>query len=125
MTPPRAAIVLVLCCVLPAAILFGVNAAKGAPPRAWHPAECTRYCHDHGCRHDPVLPDLLTADDGLYGWTIDALYAAGGLTGLDSATGYGVANLVLLCAGWPGAMLALLAIGLAQRVRLRRLRRRR
>jgi len=125
LTRPLAVILLVAACVAPWGILLGTNALRDDPPRAWRADRCTRHCHDHGCRHDPVLPDALSGDDGLFGLTIDALYRAGRLTGLDAATGYGVANLVLFCVVWPGGMLALLAVGLFQRVRLRALRRRR
>jgi len=123
MTRTVAAIVLVAAVAGPWCFLLGTNALFGEPDTIHRPDRCTRHCHDHGCHHDPVLPDLLTSDHGLYGWTIRALYAAGDNTGLDRSTGYGLANLVVFCVLWPGLMLALLAIGLIQRVRIRELRR--
>jgi len=120
-----AALVLVAAIAAPWGILFAVNGIMGEPERGHWAGHCTRHCHDHGCPHDPVLPDLLTSDDGVYGWTIRALYAAGMRTGLDRARGYGLANLALFCAAWPGVMWALLAVGLAQRVRIRERRGRR
>ena len=125
MRPWTARAILLLAVVSPWGALFATNAAMGRTDPTWHPDRCTRHCHDHGCAHDPVLPDLLTADRGLYGATIRALFDAGRLTGLGANEGYGLVNLALFCAAWPGAMLALLAIGLSQRVRLRRRRERR
>jgi hypothetical protein len=114
--------ILVAAAVLPWATLLATNAWLGTPDR-WHEQHrCTRSCHDRGCPHDPWLPDLLASDEGLYGHTIHALFEAGRSTGLEARTGYGLVNLVLFCAVWPGLMWGLLALGLAQRLRLRRLR---
>lgn len=123
MTRPVAAALLVLALISPWAVLFGTNALRETPVTAHLADECTHHCHDRGCPHDPALPGWLTSDQGLYGRTIHALYAAGSVTGLDRATGYGLANLVLLCAAWPGLMATLLAVGLHQRVRIREARR--
>ncbi len=121
----RAIVVLILAGIVPWATLFATNAWLGEPPWPHDPDHCTRRCHDRGCPHDPRLPDVLTSDEGLYGATIHALFEAGSSAGLGRQIGYGLANLVLFCAVWPGLIWGLLAVGLAQRVRLRRLRGRR
>ncbi|MDP7112300.1 MAG: hypothetical protein QGH45_10060 [Myxococcota bacterium] len=123
MTWRRAIVVLILAAVVPWATLFATNAWMGEPAWSHDSERCTRRCHDRGCPHDPWLPDLLASDEGLYGATILALFEAGRATGLEVDVGYGLANLVLFCAVWPGLMWALLAVALAQRIRLRRLRR--
>ena len=125
MTRPVAATLLVLALLSPWAVLFGTNALRQDPVAAYRHDVCTRHCHDRGCSHAPVLPGWLTSDRGLHGATIRALYEAGEYTGLDRNTGYGLANLVVFCAAWPGLMVLLLALGLYQRVRIRDLRRRR
>jgi len=116
-------VILVLAAVSPWATLLATNAVMGEPVRTWDPEQCTRRCHDRGCHHDPVLPEVIAGDDGLYGKTIHALYEAGAGMGLGRQIGYGLANLLLFCALWPGLMWGLLAVGLEQRVRIRRLRR--
>ena len=70
-----------------------------------------------------MLPAFLVGDDGLFGWTVGALYALGhvlvpGRGGL----GYGAANLLVFCVIWPGVMYALYVVALRQRRRLRDLR---
>ena len=116
-------IVLVSAATAPWCVLFGTNAYLGDPAAVYRADRCTRHCHDHGCPHEPLLPERLTSDRGLYGWTIRALYRAGEHTELARSTGYGLVNLLLFCALWPGLMLALLALALSQRVRIRDLRR--
>ncbi len=122
MTRSLAATLLLLALTVPWIALFATNALRETPTPQHHADRCTRHCHDHNCPHDPALPGWLTSDQGLYGKTIRALYAGGGLTGLDRNTGYGLANLVVFCAVWPGAMALMLAVGLFQRVRIRELR---
>ena len=62
---------------------------------------CTRYCHNHGCKHTPVLPDLLTGDQYLYGETIHFLYQFGEgfrlFLPISRSEGYGLANLLIFC----------------------------
>ena len=100
---------------------------RSAVPREPFRADrCTWYCHNHGCRHAPALPSLLTGDDGLFGKTVGALHAAGdALAPARPGIGYGAANLIVFCAVWPGGMYALYLIALRQRRRIRALRRER
>jgi hypothetical protein len=58
---------------------------------------CSWYCHDHNCHHNARLPDRLTADDGAFGMTINALAEAGRSTGL----GYQGMNVLVFCVIWP------------------------
>lgn len=110
----------------PWAILVAVNSASPEPERAFHRDRCTRACHDHGCRHAPVLPPALTSDQGLFGAAVRALHVAGGATGLGRARGYGAANIAIFCVLWPLLMLALVGVviwqGLALAARRRALR---
>lgn len=116
--------------VAPWAILLAVNASDPATPllrsslpqQPHRPDACTWDCHNHGCRHRPRLPPLLTSDQGLFGATIRGLYRAGGALSSDRSRGYGAANLLLLCAAWPALMYALWVIVWRQRLALRSLR---
>ncbi len=116
--------------LLPWLLLLAVNQtgepaplARGAIPREPFVRErCTWACHNHGCRHRPRLPLALAGDEGLYGATIRALQAAGRAASHDERLGYGAANLLVFCVLWPGAMYALLLLGLRQRAALRELR---
>jgi hypothetical protein len=93
------------------------------PVEAYSPARCTWYCHNHGCRHRPVLPAFLSGDGGLFGWTVRALHAGGdALSPRARGVGYGAVNLAVFCAGWPAATVALWIIALRQRRLLRALR---
>lgn len=119
MTRTTAWCIFLLAATLPWAVMFSVNAAMGTPTEARLASACSRACHSGGgCRHDPVLPDAITSDAGLFGDAIRGLYGVGSLSGLSAAEGYGAANLAIFCALWPGGMLALVGIGLRQRVRL-------
>ncbi len=118
----RRAIILVLAAAAPWLALASVNAAMGTPERAWRADRCTRACHDRGCRHPPRLPEVISGDSGLYGATIRGLTVVGEASGLGRRRGYAAANLLLFCVGWPGLMLALLALVLRQRGRLSALR---
>ena len=120
MSPRRAWFLFLLAATLPWGAMFATNALMGTPPSTYSASECTRACHDRGCHHDPVLPKALTSDAGLFGQTINALVSAGSNSGLSGHEGYGAVNLALFCGLWPGGMLALLGIGLRQRVRLAR-----
>lgn len=117
------ALVVTIASALPWGILFGVNIAMGEAPLGQNRRKCTRYCHDHGCRHIPVLPASLTSSSGLFGDTVRGLHWLGSLTGLGPGRGYGVANLAIFCALWPGLMLALVGYATAQGAEIRVLRR--
>lgn len=111
----RRLLVLVLPLVAPWLVVLAVNAAPPAVPlvRSHLPHEpfaadhCTWACHDHGCRHRPVLPSSLTADDALFGDSIRALYRLGSHLSADRATGYGAANILVFCLVWPALMYGL------------------
>jgi hypothetical protein len=93
------------------------------PADRHEPHRCTWSCHDRGCRHAPVLPAWLAADDGLFGATIQALGQAGrALWPRDPRRGYALANLLVFCVLWPGAMYALYLVALRQRRALGELR---
>jgi len=99
-------------------------ARRALPLEAYEPTRCTWYCHNHGCPHHPHLGALLSGDDGLFGWTVDALHAAGdAVSPRAPGLGYGAVNLAVFCALWPGAMLALWVIAVRQRARIIALRR--
>ncbi len=104
---------------LPWVILFGVNATMGEPPTRFDREQCTRHCHDRGCRHQPVLPPSLTSSAGLFGDTVRGLHWLGARTGLGPRRGYGVANLLIFCILWPGLMLALVGLATNQWLDLR------
>lgn len=123
MTKTRAWIMFLLAATLPWAAMLATNHLLGVPTAERLAEACTRACHSGGCRHAPVLPAAISGDAGLFGQAIDGLYGIGGLTGLSSAEGYGAANLAIFCALWPAAMLAMVGVGLRQRVRLSALRR--
>ncbi len=99
-------------------------ARRALPQEAYEPARCTWYCHNHGCPHHPRLGAFLSGDDGLFGWTVDALHAAGDIVSPSApGAGYGAVNLAVFCALWPGAMYALWVIAVRQRARILALRR--
>ncbi len=123
MTKTRAWILFLLAATLPWAVMLSTNHLLTTPPTEWLAETCTLACHSSGCRHAPVLPAAISGDAGLFGQAIAGLYGLGSLTGLSSAEGYGVANLVIFCALWPAAMLAMVGVGLRQRVRLAERRR--
>ena len=67
---------------------------------------CTRYCHGNaGCKHDAVLPDIITADKYLYGDIISGLFDIGevlsSLLGINHTQGYELANLLIFCLAVP------------------------
>jgi hypothetical protein len=100
--------------VLPWVILGAVVVAppsvfprRAIPREAYRADRCTWYCHNHECRHRPVLPAALAGDRGLYGATIRGLFRAGSALSGDRARGYGAANLLLFCVAWPGLMYGL------------------
>jgi hypothetical protein len=126
--------------VLPWVILFVVNAtgpgpapepgARSAslplrtriPDERWLPDRCTWDCHNHGCRHAPVLSAVITGDRFLFGATIRGLYALGSLFSRDRFIGYGIANIAVFCVAWPALMYALWVCAWRQREELQRLR---
>lgn len=130
MKPLRRALEYGLPLIAPWLLLLAVNQtgepaplARGATPQEPFVREyCTWACHNHGCQHRPVLPQALAGDAGLFGYTIRALRAAGRAASSDGRVGYGAANLLVFCVLWPGAMYALLLVGLRQRAALRSLR---
>lgn len=92
---------------------------RRAIPREPRRAECTWYCHNHGCPHRAVLPGSLTGDAGLFGRAIGWLHDLGGVIAPGRrAVGYGAANLIVFCAAWPGAMYGLYLVAVRQRRRL-------
>jgi hypothetical protein len=94
------------------------------PREAARPDRCTWACHNHGCRHRPVLPRLLSGDDGLFGATIRLLHGMGRVMAPGRGNvGYGAANLLVFCLVWPAGMYALWLVAWRQRRRLRELRR--
>lgn len=98
-------------------------ARRALPQEAYDAGHCTWYCHNHGCPHRPVLPALLSGDDGLFGWTVDALHAGGDAVSPHArGIGYGIVNLAVFCAAWPAGMLALWIVAIGQRRRIRALR---
>jgi hypothetical protein len=97
---------------------------RALPDEPFRRERCTWYCHNHGCRHRPVLPRALAGDEGLFGATIHGLYGLGAvLVPGRAAAGYGAANLLVFCVLWPGGIYALYLVALAQRRRLRARRR--
>ncbi len=119
----------VLPLLAPWALLYGVNATDPSVPmvRTAMPAQrfradrCTWYCHNHGCRHRPVLPAVLTSDRYLFGGTIRGLSTLGRLFSNNGSLGYGIANLLVYCTVWPGLMYLLWVIAWRQHRELRRL----
>jgi hypothetical protein len=98
-------------------------ARRALPQETYDADHCTWYCHNHGCPHGPVLPSVLSGDDGLFGWTVDALHAGGDrVSPHATGIGYGVVNLAVFCAAWPGGMLALWIVALRQRRRIQAMR---
>jgi hypothetical protein len=94
------------------------------PDEALERDHCTWSCHNYGCHHASKLPDALTSDASLFGWTVRALHRMGdALSPKDTFVGYGAVNLAVFCVGWPGAMYALWGFALrtrAARLALRR-----
>lgn len=120
----RLLVILVVCCVAaiaPWAALFAVNLSAGKPTVGVNADRCTRYCHNRGCPHEPVLPASLSSNEGLFGQTIRGLHKMGGATGLGRFQGYGAANLAVFVLLWPALMLALLAVVTWQRLKIRAL----
>lgn len=119
--------------IVPVLFVLVLHAGSPAAPlRTSIPSEpsrrdrCTWYCHNHGCRHVPVLPAFLAGDKGLFGKTIVALHTPGNvLVPGRPDLGYGAANLIVFCIVWPGGMYALYLVALRQRRRLHELRRER
>ena len=77
----------------------------------------TRYCHGTGgCRHDAALPDIITADEHLYGYIIRGLFDIGevlsSLLGISYFQGYGLANLLIFCLAVPIAHFSMMFITL-------------
>jgi hypothetical protein len=127
----------VLPLVLPWVILLVVNATSPAPApggsaglpirteipvERWRPDRCTWDCHNHGCRHAPVLPAVITDDRYVFGATIRGLYVLGSLFSRDRFAGYGMANIAVFCVAWPALMYALWVRAWRQREELQRLR---
>lgn len=116
--------------IAPWALLVAVNVTDPAVPFARtrvpreprRPDRCTWACHNRGCTHRPRLPAVFTSDRYLFGWTIRALYGVGHAFSRDRFVGYGVANLVVLCAAWPALMYGLWVVVWRQRETLRALR---
>jgi hypothetical protein len=80
---------------------------------AFAAGHCSRYCHNRGCPHSPLLPDWLTGDAGLFGKTVDALHAMGdrfAAVDLSGSEGYGLVNLLLFCGLIPAFHLGFLAL---------------
>lgn len=78
---------------------------------------CTRYCHGTGgCRHDAALPDIITADEHLYGDIIRGLFDIGevlsSLLEISYFQGYGLANLLIFCLAVPIAHFSMMLITL-------------
>lgn len=113
--------------VLPWALMFAVVLAppsaplprRALPAEAYRADRCTWHCHNHGCRHRPVLPAALSGDRGLFGMTIRGLFGLGRGMSRDRARGYGAANLLVFCALWPAGMYALWVTAWRQRAALR------
>jgi hypothetical protein len=96
---------------------------RSLPREGYRPDRCTWDCHNHGCRHRPVLGRFLAGDDGLFGATVHALHGMGRVMAPGRGNvGYGAANLLVFCLVWPGGMLALWLVALRQRRQLRELR---
>jgi hypothetical protein len=119
--------------VAPWAILMGVNAMPpgvplvrtSVPHERWEPRHCNWDCHNHGCRHRPKLPALITGDRYVFGTTIRGLYTLGRLFSRNRFVGYGIANLVVFCVVWPLLMYWLWVRAWTQAETLRTLRARR
>lgn len=108
-----------------AVLATGSPILRGALPNESHIAgHCTWHCHNYGCAHAPRLPQVLAGDKGLYGDTIRWLKTAGktAVPG-DPNIGYGLVNLALFCAVWPGLMYALYLVAISQRRKIIALRR--
>ena len=93
---------------------------KTIPREAFVAERCTWHCHNHGCRHAPQLSPWLAGDHGLFGQTVHGLHAIGRVLMPDRPNeGYGLANLLLFCLLWPGAMWGLYLLAAWQAIRLR------
>jgi len=57
--------ILLLFIVVPIGIMIGINEASATPTHRFNTEACTRYCHDHECRHftardqEQVIPTVL------------------------------------------------------------------
>jgi len=90
------------------------------PREGFRPDRCTWHCHNHGCRHRPVLPLFLSGDGGLFGRAIRVLHGMGqAMAPGRGNVGYGAANLLVFCVLWPAGMYALWLVVLRQRRLLR------
>jgi hypothetical protein len=105
--------------------LFRTDAPHPIPREPKVAERCTWYCHNNGCPHASRLPDALTSDAGLFGYTVRALSAAGHRVSSRRGFGYRAVNLVVFVLVWPGVMHVLAVVALRQRLRLRELRGRR
>ena len=93
---------------------------RALPHEGYRPDRCTWHCHNHGCRHRPVLGRFLAGDDGLFGATVRALHGMGQAMAPGRGNiGYGAANLLVFCLLWPAGMYALWLVALRQRRQLR------
>lgn len=88
------------------------------PSEPYDSVRCNWFCHNHGCRHAPLLPSYLTADNGLFGKTIGLLHRAGRQISPTAGVGYRAVNVGLFCGAWPAAMYGLYLVALHQRMRL-------
>jgi hypothetical protein len=105
---PLALVPLVFVAVLRSADPPAPLARASVPDEPFVPDRCTWACHNRGCRHRPVLPPVLTADEHLFGSAVRALHSWGdALAPDDPFGGYRAANLAVFCAAWPAAMFAL------------------
>ncbi len=103
--------------VLAGGAFVAVLAAAGSDPTArsdaaYDPTRCTWYCHDHDCRHDARLPEVLAGNDGAFGLTIAGLAAAGRATGI----GYTGMNLLVFCVAWPLITYLLYAVAVGRAI---------
>jgi len=78
---------------------------------------CTRYCHGNvGCKHDAILPNIITSDEHLYGDIIRGLFDIGEVLssqlGISYALGYELANLLIFCLAVPIAHFSMMLITL-------------
>lgn len=118
----RALFPIVLLVVLFLGVLFARPTTlfrRTIPDQAYHPQRCTWYCHNHGCRHAPKFPGWFTSDEGAFGGTVHGLYWLGSLMTRDRFLGYGMANLLVFCFGWPVGTYALWLLAWKQNDALR------
>lgn len=93
-----------------------ILALNWKPVAAMDPTSCTRYCHDKGCPHEPLLPDFIAGNAGYFGDVISWLYSfgdiIGSVVGLSRAQGYGAANLLVFCIAVPALHFLLMFLSL-------------